>query len=90
MLIIFLMQVVWDMVVKNLTPQAEGRGAGDHNTCTHWLISEELSSETGACSTCSKTWATLVEESVANQILTYNVAFPCTNLQGKEFLVQGQ
>ena len=77
------------MVLKNLTPQAEGGAAGDPNSCAHWVISEELSSKTGPCSTCKKKWATLVEECDADQILSYSQAFPCTNLQGHSFLEHG-
>ena len=68
MLIISSMQVDWYMVGKTSPPQAEGGAAGDPYTCTNRLASEELSSETEACSAYSKTWATLVEECVPDQI----------------------
>ena len=76
------------MVLRDLTPPAKGGVAVDPASCTHWVISGDLNSETGPCSTCNKTWATLVEECVMGQILHYSQAYACTNLPEQSYLVQ--
>ena len=78
------MQVVWDMVLKDLMPPAKGGSEEDPGaTCVHWVLSRNLNSESGPCSTCDKTWQALIEGCIADTILNYTQAYACTALEGQ-------